>query len=420
MAELKLSSTPYHDSLLTHSGDLFFGDFKEVNIIVLRTLDPVLPVSSSNISEIQFSKKELYQQTKNMSAIVSSHYGDNFSAHILLKSIKIISSENIMSIDKDNIIEIDIDWLEDDKQIKSQIRTLDNQTIQGILVINHISLETTYQSVLNIKPEYLESVTFIKSDKHSLKKPPISHKFISNNYFIDSFKDGTLGPEMIKLPSATYFRGDNAGDDDERPAMPINIKAFSIGSQEVTFKQYDQFCDDKNLTRPDDQEWGRGSRPVVNVSWIDAIAYTNWLSKKTGKIYRLPTDAEWEYAARADTKTQYWWGNKTGIAMANCADCSSLWSGEKTAPVGRFPANAFGLYDTAGNVFEWVQDCYHNTFEHASIDGSAIDKLGCGKRVIRGGAWSFPAKECRSANRWRDFPTRRSDDTGFRVVRELE
>ena len=107
------------------------------------------------------------------------------------------------------------------------------------------------------------------------------------------------------------------------------------------------------------------------------------------------------------------------MARANCEGCGSLWDGEKTAPVGRFSANAFGLHDTAGNVFEWVADCYHNTFEHAPANGAALDKPGCGKRVIRGGAWSFPPKEIRSANRWRDFPARRSDDTGFRVVREI-
>jgi len=419
MAELHLSHKPYQDRLLTHSGDVFMGDIKEVDVIILRTLDPVLPVSFNNISQIHFSKKPSYQENKNITEIVSSRFGDLFSVNFLLGSVKVLTADKTISIHKDNIHTMDIDWIIDDDQTKAQIRTRDDRIFQGALDIKNISLNTAYNQILNIKLEDLHSITFNTDDKHPNKQAPIKLNWQPLGYFRDQFTDRTLGPEMVKLDSASYFRGDNAGDDDEIPAMPINIKAFAIGSHEITFEQYDQFCDDTKLPRPDDQEWGRGSRPVMNVSWKDAVAYTQWLSRKTGKVYRLPTDAEWEYAARAGTVTRFWWGNKTDIAMANCEGCESIWSGEKTAPVGRFPANSFGLYDTAGNVFEWVSDCYHNTFEHAPKDGTALDKPGCGKRVIRGGAWSFPAKESRSANRWRDFPTRRSDDTGFRVVREL-
>lgn len=123
-------------------------------------------------------------------------------------------------------------------------------------------------------------------------------------------------------------------------------------------------------------------------------------------------------ALRGGTTTRYWWGNDVGNAKANCEGCGSLWDGEKTTVVGKFYPNHFGLHDTAGNVFEWVADCLHSSFSEAPIDASPIDKPNCGKRVIRGGAWSFQAKEIRSTNRWRDFPSRKSDDTGFRVVRE--
>ena len=234
--------------------------------------------------------------------------------------------------------------------------------------------------------------------------------------------DGTPGPDLIALRGGAYVKGDSQGngDVDEKPLITNKPKAFAIAIYETTFEEYDRFCDDTRRNKPDDSDWGRGQRPVINVSWEDAVAYTKWLSRKTRQNYRLPSDSEWEYAARAGSKTRYWWGNEVDKAKANCEGCGSLWDGEKTAYVGKFLPNNFGLHDTAGNVFEWVADCLQSSFAEAPIDGAPMDKPGCGKRIIRGGAWSFPAKEIRSANRWRDFPSRKSDDTGFRVVRELK
>jgi formylglycine-generating enzyme required for sulfatase activity len=159
---------------------------------------------------------------------------------------------------------------------------------------------------------------------------------------------------------------------------------------------------------------------VVNISWADAQDFVRWLSEQTGERYRLPTDAEWEYASRAGTSSRFWWGEQAGEGRANCAECGSLWDSEKTGPVGRFPPNPFGLHDTAGNAWEWVADCIRASFADAPPQGQAGDDPECGKRVIRGGAWSFPPREMRSANRWRDFPARSSDDTGLRLVRDLE
>lgn len=425
MDELHLSSTPYQDKLLTESGDRFIGDILDLEITILRTLDPAIPVSLEDISHINFSNKNVHQKSNETAEIISTRYGDLFSAGILLESVKIQTPDKFITIAKNNIHTIDIDKLIDDEETKIQLRTLDKQTIQGVLEIKNISLKTKYQQTLTLNADILNSITFNLENKKPSKYIPIKSRLNASkentfSYMRDELSDKSLGPELVILNSASYIRGDNNGDDDEKPAMPVTLKAFAIGTHEITFDQYDQFCNDTRRDKPNDEEWGRGSRPVVNVSWKDATAYTQWLSRRSGKTYRLPTDAEWEYAARAGSETSYWWGNESGVAMANCEGCNSIWSGEKTAPVARFPANEFGLYDTAGNVFEWVTDCYHNTFEHAPKDGAAIDKPGCGKRVIRGGAWSFPAKESRSANRWRDFPTRRSDDTGFRVVRELD
>jgi len=242
-----------------------------------------------------------------------------------------------------------------------------------------------------------------------------------DSLFRDRMVDGTPGPEMIELSGGEYLRGDTSGDGDNDEKPPVSVKPgpFAISAFEVTFVEYDRFCDATGRSRPDDGGWGRGRRPVINVSWEDATAFTDWLSGKTRQTYRLPSDAEWEYAARAGTRSRFWWGDEPGVARANCEGCGSLWDGEKTARVGKFAANPNGLHDTAGNVFEWVADCHHDSFAKAPTDGSALDKPGCGKRVIRGGAWSFPPREIRSANRWRDFPSRSCDDTGFRVVREL-
>ena len=153
-----------------------------------------------------------------------------------------------------------------------------------------------------------------------------------------------------------------SGEEFERPQHRVCVSRFAMGKFEVTFEDYDRFALAVGREKPDDKDWGRGRRPVIYTSWDDATAYAEWLSSETGKRYRLPTEAEWEYATRAGTDTEYWWGNdvnQDGNVWANCSDCGSQWDGKKTAPVASFSANHFGLHDTAGNAVEWVQDCWH-------------------------------------------------------------
>ena len=157
----------------------------------------------------------------------------------------------------------------------------------------------------------------------------------------------------------------------------------------------------------------------MNVSWYDAVAYADWLSRQTGHRYRLPSEAEWEYAARAGARTRFWWGDQAGAGHANCAGCGSPWDSKSTAPVGRFPASPFGLSDLAGNVWEWVADCYHSSYEGVPVDGRAHDPPLCGQRVVRGGSWVLPPREMRAASRWRWFPVLTADELGFRVARDL-
>ena len=158
---------------------------------------------------------------------------------------------------------------------------------------------------------------------------------------------------------------------------------------------------------------------MVGVSWNDSVAFVKWLSEKTGKPYRLPSEAEWEYAARAGTTTRYPWGDDPGENRANFHDSGSRWSGEQTSPVGSFEPNAFGLYDMIGNVWEWLQDCWNDSYKGAPRDGRAWESGDCGLRVVRGGSWYDNPGNARVASRVRIEPTIRVSDLGFRLARTL-
>ncbi len=241
--------------------------------------------------------------------------------------------------------------------------------------------------------------------------------------FRDVLKDGGEGPEMVVLPTGSFSMGSpptEAGrDSDEGPVRTVTIsKRIAMGRYEVTFADYDRFVLDTYADIPDDEGWGRGMRPVVNVSQEDAQAYAKWLSAQTGKRYRLPTEAEWEYAARAGTTTRYSWGDDIGRNRANCAGCGSEWGNKKTAPVGSFAANAFGLHDMHGNVLEWVADC-HGDYADAPTDGSA--RTGCDEAdaVLRSGSWILVPLWVRSAGRSYSRPSDRIDSSGFRLVQDI-
>ena len=196
---------------------------------------------------------------------------------------------------------------------------------------------------------------------------------------------------------------------------------FALGRYEVTFDEYERFVRAAGRGRPDDEGWGRGRRPVINVSREDATAYAAWLSAETGLRYRLPSEAEWEYAARAGTETRYSWGNAIGRNRANCFLCGSRWDREQTAPVGSFAANAWGLHDLHGNVWEWVEDCWHDSYRGAPADGRAWTTSGdCGHRVSRGGSFTGIPWFLRAAYRLQFSAGVRSGHIGFRVARTLD
>jgi len=233
-----------------------------------------------------------------------------------------------------------------------------------------------------------------------------------------------IEPEMVRIPPGKFLMGSPENEegrwDAEGPQREVAISyAFEIGKYEVTFDEYDAFAKDDKRELPDDRGWGRGKRPVINVTWNDAQDYVQWLSKQTGKKYRLPTETEWEYAARAGTQTRYWWGDDIGKNNAVCDGCGSQWDNQQTAPVGSFKTNAFGLHDTAGNVWEWTQDCWHENYTGAPADGSAwLEKSSgdCNRRVVRGGSWFNIPQLVRSAFRVRYDTDVSNLSQGFRIA----
>ncbi len=241
------------------------------------------------------------------------------------------------------------------------------------------------------------------------------------------FRDCHECPELVVVPAGIFIMGLNGRKKTEKPAHRVNItKPFAMGRYETKFSEWQACVDDAGCQRsPDDHKWGRKGRPVINVTYYDAMEYLSWISKKTGHTYRLPTEAEWEYANRAGTTTEWWWGDKVGKNKANCKDCKSKWSDGGTlahgsAPVGSFPPNPFGLHDTTANVFEWVQDCWNKTHKGAPQDGSARMQGNCRYRVIRGGSFYYYSKVGKSAYRAKNPPNVKSYWLGFRVLREIE
>ncbi len=270
--------------------------------------------------------------------------------------------------------------------------------------------------------------------------PPPSNRVWkeANQVFQDRLRDGGLGPEMVIIPTGRFRMGDiqGAGSRDEKPVHWVSVNEFAIGRYEVTVAEFRQFVQSTGYRT--DAEKGQGcytrkgrwgnvpeanwhnsyfsqqeNHPVTCVSWNDAKAYTEWLSEQTGQPYTLPSEAQWEYAARASTESQYWWSNSIGYNQANCWKTSRWRDG--TSPVGSFSANSFKVYDTTGNVMEWVADSWHNNYYGAPSNGEVWDEGGDSvKRVVRGGSWASQPPVCRVANRLKNSPTESQFKIGFR------
>ena len=259
------------------------------------------------------------------------------------------------------------------------------------------------------------------------------------------FRDCDQCPEMVVVPSGSYQMGsptfEEGRADDEGPVHPVTIaKPLAVGVYEVTIKEFGRFVEATGSSagshcrmpgeygvweERSDRHWRypgfvqTGHSPVVCMSWQDAQAYVRWLSRETSQDYRLLSEAEWEYVARAGSMTRYHWGDDVGTNKANCDGCGSQWDNNGPAPVGSFKPNAFGLFDTSGNVWEWVEDCWHSSYEGAPSDGTAWTSGVCSDRALRGGGWHNSPESLRSANRGSNSGLR-DYDNGFRVARTLD
>ncbi len=249
----------------------------------------------------------------------------------------------------------------------------------------------------------------------------------------EAFRDADYAPEMVIIGPGEFIMGapeheeEEKADDNEGPPHRVGIaQPFALGKYVVTFEQFDYFVGASGYGHtPGDEGWGRGTRPVINVSWEDARAYVEWLSRETGETYRLVAEAEWEYACRAGTATLFSFGQAIHTDQANYAGIFGYGSGalgeyrKKTVPVGSFPANGFGLHEMHGNVCEWVEDCWNENYAGAPGDGGAWRSGDFSRRVLRGGCWFFRPWGLRSSVRLRYLADYRSHLFGFRVARTL-
>jgi formylglycine-generating enzyme required for sulfatase activity len=223
---------------------------------------------------------------------------------------------------------------------------------------------------------------------------------------------------MVVIPGGDFDMGSSLNEF-EKPVHRVAVRRFAIGRYEVTFREWD-LCVAAGACkhRPDDRGWGRGDRPVIDVSWSDARTYAAWLSQKTGQKYRLPSEAEWEYAARGGKNSLFWWGDRIQQGRANCRDCGTGGTAQ-TRPVGSFQPNGYGIYDTAGNVAEWVDDCWNDSYRGAPNNGTPWNSGQCQQRSLRGGSFASQSGYLRSQARFRYDADVRYYANGFRLVREL-
>jgi formylglycine-generating enzyme required for sulfatase activity len=270
-----------------------------------------------------------------------------------------------------------------------------------------------------------------------LEPPP---RFVAPQGPLQIFRDCDDCPEMVRIEPGSYRMGAEPRRLDEimvefglRQSEKKDVSiayAFAASRREITFAQWEACvagggCDGY---LPPDEGWGRGDQPVIHVSWQDAQSYVRWLSQRTGQTYRLLSEAEWEYAARGGTQTHYPWGDRASHENANfgapdCPPCTGVVEGadrwEHTAPVGQFAPNAFGLFDTSGNVYEWVEDCLAEPLPREPVDGAPYLAGACEMRMMRGGAWYSDPARVRSSYRAYNSPDRRDYVIGFRVARVL-
>lgn len=378
----------------------------------------ISPKPKVPLGSVQSSSKKSVQASVQSSAISSAASSDAYQSSEQ-------SSQEISSAASSVVLQtyaLTIKVVPDDARIR--LLNITNKYKDGINLVSgryHIEISKTGYKT---KTEWVE----IKNEPLTaafLLDPELDTSNPAKATIPNIVYGGKNSPALIRIPAGSFMMGDNSNMH-SAPAHKVTLnKAFAISKYEITFAEYDYFAQSTNKPLPGDNGWGREDRPVIHVSWDDAVAYAQWLTKTTGKKFRLPTEAEWEYAARGGSTTNYWWGDNEAEAKgkANCRrGCSSNFSGlfgSKTAPVGSYSPNAFGIYDTAGNVSEWVQDCYQDNYKNASNTGSALEEKQCAGRVVRGGSTKDNVQHLISSARDNIPAGYLTETLGFRLVMEL-
>ena len=350
--------------------------------------------------------------------------------YALLMGVALAKAQNWRARRSDDLIAADREFIDlsADREAKLRRRSRWIQTLAYVLMvfviiglvgwINQAYLRDQATWFLTLRPYAAKQIRpyLLTADKERQLKPGEAFRECAS---------ANICPEMIVVPEGHFVMG--SPDDEvgrggqEGPLHKVTIvKPFAVSKFLITFDQWDACVAVRGCTPASDYGLGRGIRPVININWNDAQRYVALLSRLTGKPYRLLSEAEYEYATRARTTTAYYWGDSIGKNNADCNGCGSQWDNSATAPVGSFAPNGFGLYDMSGNVWEWVDDCWHETFRGAPSDGSAWLASGdCSLRVVRGGSWRDGPSSIRSAGRWRGLSGAPVIYCGFRIARTL-
>jgi formylglycine-generating enzyme required for sulfatase activity len=357
---------------------------------------------------------------------------DKTKSGALLMGLALDKAQSWLAKRRDDLPVVDRDFINQSTKRESEararsrrVRALVYVLLVGIIAglvgwINQSHIKDEINWFMNMRPYMVKQVRpfVLSAEAERALKPGATFKECANDC-----------PEMVVVPAGEFMMGSPANEkgkgrsDSEGPQHRVTIaRRFAVSKFDVTFADWDACvlvggCPQEG--RAHDAGWGRVTQPVIYVSWDDAQTYVKWFSRMTGKTYRLLTEAEWEYAARAGTTTAYYWGDEIGKNNANCYRCGSKWDYLQTSPVGSFKPNAFGLYDMAGNVWQWVQDCWHEDYNGAPTDGSAWATRDCKRHVVRGGSWGYFPVDPRSAYRYGDLTVDRNYNLGFRVARTL-
>jgi len=297
--------------------------------------------------------------------------------------------------------------------------TISEEQTSPAEVVEEIDEEEIVETVT--KPEPVEE-TVAEVQEKPVEKPAPAPDLAGKKEFQDDLKGGGKSPLMVVIPAGSFSMGSSASSryTDERPRHTVKIESFAVSKYEVTFAEYDLFAKATKRKPPKDLYMDRNTHPVIFVKWDDAYYYAKWLSEQTGKKYRLLSESEWEYAASTGKKSSFWWGYDEEPNRAHCFECETGLDPRKPSKVGGFDANKFGLHDTAGNVAEWVKDCWHENYKGAPTDNEVWEGGDCTYRAVRGGAYLSPQQSIRSAKRDKLKSDAGYDHVGIRIARKLD